>query len=102
MRKLDYTKFRKRMQEQHVQQKDLARILGISEVTVSNRLRQNLPFSLNEITLIKFYFDMTTKEVIRELTEWDIEEEKPRTDEEVMRDLYQMITRNNRKEAETW
>ena len=102
MRKLDYTKFRKRMQEQHVQQKDLARILGISEVTVSNRLRQNLPFSLNEITLIKFYFDMTTKEVIRELTEWDIEEEKPRTDKDVMRDLYQMITRSNRKEAETW
>lgn len=102
MRKLDYTKFRKRMQEQHVQQKDLARILGISEVTVSNRLRQNLPFSLNEITLIKFYLDMTTKEVIRELTEWDIEEEKPRTDEEVMSDLYQMITRNNRKEAESW
>ena len=100
MRKLDYTKFRKRMQEQHVQQKDLARILDISEVTVSNRLRQNLPFSLNEITLIKFYFDMTTKEVIRELTEWDIEEEKPRTDEDVMRDLYQMITRSNRKEAE--
>lgn len=102
MRKLDYTKFRKRMQEQHVQQKDLARILGISEVTVSNRLRQNLPFNLNEITLIKFYFDMTTKEVIRELTEWDIEEEKPRTDEDVMRDLYQMITRSNRKEAESW
>lgn len=102
MRKLDYTKFRKRMQEQHVQQKDLARILGISEVTVSNRLRQNLPFSLNEITLIKFYLDMTTKEVVRELTEWDIEEEKPRTDEEVMSDLYQMITRNNRKEAESW
>lgn len=102
MRKLDYTKFRRRMQEQHVQQKDLARILGISEVTVSNRLRQNLPFSLNEITLIKFYFDMTTKEVIRELTEWDIEEEKPRTDEDVMRDLYQMITRTNRKEAESW
>lgn len=102
MRKLDYTKFRQRMQEQHVQQKDLARILGISEVTVSNRLRQNLPFSLNEITLIKFYFDMTTKEVIRELTEWDIEEEKPRTDKDVMRDLYQMITRTNRKEAETW
>lgn len=102
MNKLDYTKFRKRMQEQHVQQKDLARILGISEVTVSNRLRQNLPFSLNEITLIKFYFDMTTKEVIRELTEWDIEEEKPRTDKDVMRDLYQMITRTNRKEAETW
>lgn len=102
MRKLDYTKFRERMQEQHVQQKDLARILGISEVTVSNRLRQNLPFSLNEITLIKFYFDMTTKEVIRELTEWDIEEEKPRTDEDVMRDLYQMITRTNRKEAESW
>lgn len=102
MNKLDYTKFRKRMQEQHVQQKDLARILGISEVTVSNRLRQNLPFSLNEITLIKFYFDMTTKEVIRELTEWDIEEEKPRTDEDVMRDLYQMITRSNRKEAESW
>ena len=102
MRKLDYTKFRKRMQEQHVQQKDLARILDISEVTVSNRLRQNLPFSLNEITLIKFYFDMTTKEVIRELTEWDIEEEKPRTDEDVMRDLYQMITRTNRKEAESW
>lgn len=102
MNKLDYTKFRKRMQEQHVQQKDLARILGISEVTVSNRLRQNLPFSLNEITLIKFYFDMTTKEVIRELTEWDIEEEKPRTDKDVMRDLYQMITRSNRKEAETW
>ena len=102
MRKLDYTKFRKRMQEQHVQQKDLARILAISEVTVSNRLRQNLPFSLNEITLIKFYFDMTTKEVIRELTEWDIEEEKPRTDEDVMRDLYQMITRSNRKEAESW
>lgn len=102
MRKLDYTKFRKRMQEQHVQQKDLARILGISEVTVSNRLRQNLPFSLNEITLIKFYFDMTTKEVIRELTEWDIEEEKPRTDKDVMRDLYQMITRTNRKEAESW
>lgn len=102
MRKLDYTKFRKRMQEQHVQQKDLARILGISEVTVSNRLRQNLPFSLNEITLIKFYLDMTTKEVIRELTEWDIEEEKPRTDEDVMRDLYQMITRTNRKEAESW
>lgn len=102
MRKLDYTKFRKRMQEQHVQQKDLARILGISEVTVSNRLRQNLPFSLNEITLIKFYLDMTTKEVIRELTEWDIEEEKPRTDKDVMRDLYQMITRTNRKEAETW
>lgn len=101
MRKLDYTKFRERMQEQHVQQKDLARILGISEVTVSNRLRQNLPFSLNEITLIKFYFDMTTKEVIRELTEWDIEEEKPRTDEDVMRDLYQMITRTNRKEAES-
>lgn len=100
MRKLDYTKFRKRMQEQHVQQKDLARILDISEVTVSNRLRQNLPFSLNEINLIKFYFDMTTKEVIRELTEWDIEEEKPRTDEDVMRDLYQMITRSNRKEAE--
>lgn len=102
MRKLDYTKFRKRMQEQHVQQKDLARILGISEVTVSNRLRKNLPFNLNEITLIKFYFDMTTKEVIRELTEWDIEEEKPRTDEDVMRDLYQMITRTNRKEAESW
>lgn len=102
MRKLDYTKFRKRMQEQHVQQKDLARILGISEVTVSNRLRKNLPFNLNEITLIKFYFDMTTKEVIRELTEWDIEEEKPRTDKDVMRDLYQMITRTNRKEAETW
>ena len=102
MRKLDYTKFRERMQEQHVQQKDLARILGISEVTVSNRLRQNLPFSLNEITLIKFYFDMTTKEVIRELTEWDIEEEKPRTDKDVMRDLYQMITRTNRKEAESW
>lgn len=102
MRKLDYTKFRKRMQEQHVQQKDLARILGISEVTVSNRLRHNLPFSLNEINLIKFYFDMTTKEVIRELTEWDIEEEKPRTDEDVMRDLYQMITRTNRKEAESW
>ena len=102
MKKLDYTKFRKRMQEEHVQQKDLARILGISEVTVSKRLSQNLPFSLNEITLIKFYFDMTTKEVIRELTEWDIEEEKPRTDEDVMRDLYQMITRTNRKEAESW
>ena len=102
MNKLDYTKFRRRMQEQHVQQKDLARILGISEVTVSKRLSQNLPFSLNEITLIKFYFDMTTKEVIRELTEWDIEEEKPRTDEDVMRDLYQMITRTNRKEAEAW
>jgi transcriptional regulator with XRE-family HTH domain len=59
-----FDKLRGRMSERHVTQADIAKLLGIKECTVSQKLNNHRKIKLNEAKKIAEYLDIPDSEFV--------------------------------------